>query len=126
MMKWWGLLGFDFLAAANAALVFKYFDRPTAGFLAGTVFFILGLLAFFLVVKFARSMRTLSVLLAAVFLFGLSGPLFVARLLTPFGQSVDRVFGLPLEPFHAGSTLGFWSLVAITILQVWGTRAQKQ
>ena len=115
---WIILLLLEVAAGVNAALVFRYLERGMAGYLAGSFFFAVGVMAICIAYKKSVRLKWLNVVVAGVYLFVFSAPLFVARILTPYSEPVTDVFGFPLGIVHNYSVTSFKFLFAITVIQI--------
>lgn len=122
MKKWIWLFVCEILVGANAAVVFRFFERPLAGLIAGTAFTTLGALATWFFYKYAKKNRVLSVSVSAVYLFGISLPLWLTRIFTPCDQKVEGVMGISLGVFHRGSEIVFLMLIVLTVIQIMAAR----
>lgn len=103
----------QFFAGVNAGVVFQVLDRPTAGFVAGTVFVLVGIYSVYRfygvhgwLAKAGLAAATLHTFVAVV--------LFSKRLLTPAGVPVDDVYGVEMDLYHRMASYIFYALVLIT------------
>lgn len=115
---WATVLVLQILSGVNAGIMFSKYDRATAGYIAGSVFFLVGIMAFYVCLKHSLLWRALNVGVASIFLFGFTTPLLLARLMTEYPLPVESVFGLPLELFHRGSERSYAVLAGIVLLQL--------
>lgn len=124
---WILLLTLELLAGVNAGLVFKFFERATAGYIAGTVFVLVGVIAVWMFLKKNTFYKKLSLAVALIYLVGFSLPLWLSRLATPFPLPVESILGtqLPLEFFHKGATYSFYALMLVTLVQVLMPKIKK-
>ena len=126
MKHWIGLLVFQIMVGANAGIVFSHLPRGWAGLVAGTGFVIFGALALYMFWTRSVRLRSFNIFVAGFFLVGLSLPMALARILTPFDRPVAEVFGVPLQLLHQPSLYVFWALFLMICLQIGFSFAQKQ
>jgi hypothetical protein len=112
------LLALEVFSGIHAALVFRVFPPAKAGYLAGTVFLSVGIIALWLFRMRAEKWRRPTLFVVSVYLFLFALPLWVARLLAPSSEPLQDVFGLPLDVFHQGSQISFATVFLMTVLQL--------
>ena len=118
MRAWIFLLVFQVLVGANAGIVFSHLPRGVAGLVAGTGFFVFGSIALWMFWKRSIRFQFLNVFVAGFFLVGLSLPMLLGRLMTPFDRPVTDVFGLPLQSLHEPSLYVYKAILALVVVQV--------
>ncbi len=104
---------FQFFAGVNAGVVFQVLDRPTAGFVAGTVFVLVGLYSIYRFYNVSGWLARTG-LAAAVLHTIVALVLFSKRLLTPAGVPVEDVYGIEMDFYHQGATYIFYALLLVT------------
>jgi hypothetical protein len=126
MRNWISLFIFELFTGALAGFIFQILDRNLAGYIAGSFFFAVGVLAVCFSWSHSVKWRPLNILVSAIYLFGLSGPLFVTRLIMPSNQPVISVMGIPMGDFHSYSVTAYKFLMAMTVLQIIFVRLNKR
>lgn len=109
------LLLLQLFAAVNAGVVFQVFERSTAGYVAGSVFVLVG---FYSVYRFLTASTPLKWVGFAVadLHTTVALVLLAKRLLTPPGVPVVDVFGIPMDFYHQGATYVFFALMIVTFI----------
>lgn len=126
MKKLWRILFLmQVFAGVNAIVLFRIYDRPTAGLIAGLVFAAVGVASFTIFLLFAKNMKKVGLLVSGIYLFVFAMPLSFVRLTTPLEVPIEEVFTVPLSVFHRGSEIAFLTTVCLTLLQIWFTRNKK-
>lgn len=120
--RWEILLLLQIFATVNAGVVFQLFDKPTAGYVAGSVFVLVG---FFSVYRFRSPVSLWAKAGFAVAILHTLGAciLFGKRMTLPMHESVQEVIGIPMAYYHKGSTYIFLVLMMLTLAMV--LRARK-
>ena len=118
MKHWVLLLVLQILVGASAGIVFSHLPRGWAGLVAGTGFLIFGAVALWLFWTRSVKFRLFNIFVSGFFLIGLSLPMALARILTPFDRPVAEVFGVPLNLLHQPSLYVFWALFLMILLQI--------
>ncbi len=118
MRYWLGLLIFEFISGALAGIIFQSLDRNIAGYIAGSLFFAVGILALYLSRCHSVQFRLFNIIISGVYFFGFSGPLWGTRLFTPSTQPVVSVLGVPMQDFHVYSVQAYRVLMVMTVMQI--------
>lgn len=118
MKIWISILLFEISAGVNAIAVFRVFERPIAGLIAGGVFNLVGAVLIWAFLKWGRWFRNTGLSIATIYTFGFAFPLWFSRLRLPLDQEVTTVYGIPIEIFHEASELFYLVLVLLTIMQI--------
>ncbi len=129
MRYWLGLLILELFTGAMAGFIFQVLERNQAGYVAGSFFFAVGVLALCISWRKSAHLRWLNIFISAVYLFGFSGPLFFTRLFTGYSQPVISVIGIPMGDFHSYSVTAYKALLVMTVVQIflikWGHKFKK-
>ena len=109
------LLLFQIFAAVNAGVVFQIFERSTAGYVAGSVFVLVGFYSVYRFLGLKTLIGRLGLVVAGLHSL-VAVVLLAKRLLTAPGVPVLDVFGIPMEIYHQGATYVFFALMIVTFI----------
>jgi hypothetical protein len=123
----WLLLA-EFLVVIAVGLVFKIVERHLiAGFIAGSLFVILGIVIITIGIKDASFRKRPTFVAGCVHLFGIALPLLITRALTTNLEfSEVHVLGLPGPVFHQISTWVYSAMMIATVVDVFHYRKNKK